>query len=296
MACRRIVKLRRGLLLWPLVGPTRATARRASVGSTEATTDGSTGFGVVGPKQNGPTRRHHSPAIAGPSCPSRLQPVATVPGRGENWLRPRTGCGTIGRGVVRAGLPTRISGPTGVRNRSEISPCWHPICKSLSDYSSGPRPAGYGPTRGWAGKPGPDAVAQGGCPASSLFRHRRPVPSSWGGPPVFLPPHRRDGPILVTGHETSPAAHRLQVPSSRNPSGETIQTAPDRAAGRAMPMECIRCGEPLVSILERSRKLCASCFLHPGPQAERRPQETPAERRSDAPMGPAGEAEERGER
>src|ERR1700681_1897007 len=35
MACRRIVKLRRGLLLWPLVGPTRATARRASVSSTE---------------------------------------------------------------------------------------------------------------------------------------------------------------------------------------------------------------------------------------------------------------------
>jgi hypothetical protein len=35
MACRRIVKLRRGLLLWPLVGPTRPTARRASVSSTE---------------------------------------------------------------------------------------------------------------------------------------------------------------------------------------------------------------------------------------------------------------------
>src|SRR5439155_16309275 len=35
MACRRIVKLRRGLLLWPLVGPTRATARRASVSSIE---------------------------------------------------------------------------------------------------------------------------------------------------------------------------------------------------------------------------------------------------------------------
>src|ERR1700720_3502771 len=35
MACRRIVKLRRGLLLWPLVGPTRATARRALVSSTE---------------------------------------------------------------------------------------------------------------------------------------------------------------------------------------------------------------------------------------------------------------------
>src|SRR5262249_56019097 len=35
MACRRIVKLRRGLLLWPLVGPTRATARRVSVSSTE---------------------------------------------------------------------------------------------------------------------------------------------------------------------------------------------------------------------------------------------------------------------
>src|ERR1700687_4761647 len=30
-----MVKLRRGLLLWPLVGPTRATARRASVSSTE---------------------------------------------------------------------------------------------------------------------------------------------------------------------------------------------------------------------------------------------------------------------
>jgi hypothetical protein len=36
MACRRIVKLRRGLLLWPLVGPTRATALRASVSSTAA--------------------------------------------------------------------------------------------------------------------------------------------------------------------------------------------------------------------------------------------------------------------
>ena len=35
MACRKIGKLRRGLLLWPLVGPTRATARRASVSSTE---------------------------------------------------------------------------------------------------------------------------------------------------------------------------------------------------------------------------------------------------------------------
>src|ERR1700732_3096596 len=35
MACRRIVKLRRGLLLWPLVGPTRTTARLASVSSTE---------------------------------------------------------------------------------------------------------------------------------------------------------------------------------------------------------------------------------------------------------------------
>ena len=35
MACRGIVKLRRGLLLWPLVGPTRATAWRASVASTE---------------------------------------------------------------------------------------------------------------------------------------------------------------------------------------------------------------------------------------------------------------------
>jgi hypothetical protein len=35
MAYRGIVKLRRGLLLWPLVGPTRATARRASVSSTE---------------------------------------------------------------------------------------------------------------------------------------------------------------------------------------------------------------------------------------------------------------------
>src|SRR5262245_13746387 len=35
MACRRIVKLRRGLLLWPLVGPTRATARRASVSSSD---------------------------------------------------------------------------------------------------------------------------------------------------------------------------------------------------------------------------------------------------------------------
>src|SRR5262249_19137668 len=29
----------RGLLLWPLVGPTRATARRVSVSSTEATSD-----------------------------------------------------------------------------------------------------------------------------------------------------------------------------------------------------------------------------------------------------------------
>src|SRR5262245_42196545 len=36
MACRRIVQLRRRLLHWPLVGPTRATARRASVSSTEA--------------------------------------------------------------------------------------------------------------------------------------------------------------------------------------------------------------------------------------------------------------------
>jgi hypothetical protein len=35
MACRRIVKLRLGLLLWPLVGPTRATAWQASVASTE---------------------------------------------------------------------------------------------------------------------------------------------------------------------------------------------------------------------------------------------------------------------
>ena len=35
MACRRIVKLRRGLLLWPLVGPTRATAWRVSLASIE---------------------------------------------------------------------------------------------------------------------------------------------------------------------------------------------------------------------------------------------------------------------
>jgi hypothetical protein len=35
MACCRMVKLRRGLLLWPLVGPPRATARRASLASTE---------------------------------------------------------------------------------------------------------------------------------------------------------------------------------------------------------------------------------------------------------------------
>ena len=35
MACRGIVKLRRGLLLWPLVGLKCATARRASVSLTE---------------------------------------------------------------------------------------------------------------------------------------------------------------------------------------------------------------------------------------------------------------------
>jgi hypothetical protein len=39
IACRRIVKLRRGLLLWPLVRPTRATARRASVTSSAESND-----------------------------------------------------------------------------------------------------------------------------------------------------------------------------------------------------------------------------------------------------------------
>ena len=40
MACRKIVKLRRGLLLRPLVGPTRATARHASVSSPEVSEHG----------------------------------------------------------------------------------------------------------------------------------------------------------------------------------------------------------------------------------------------------------------
>src|SRR5262249_51140697 len=35
MECRRNAKLRPGLLLWPLVGPPRATARRDSGSSTE---------------------------------------------------------------------------------------------------------------------------------------------------------------------------------------------------------------------------------------------------------------------
>jgi hypothetical protein len=36
MACRRFVMLRRGLLLWPLVRPTRAAARRALGPITES--------------------------------------------------------------------------------------------------------------------------------------------------------------------------------------------------------------------------------------------------------------------
>src|SRR5262245_19707073 len=47
MTCRRIVQMRRGLLLWPLVGPTRATARRASVSSTDAAKDVVARFGRI---------------------------------------------------------------------------------------------------------------------------------------------------------------------------------------------------------------------------------------------------------
>jgi hypothetical protein len=107
MACRRIVQLRRGLLLWLLVGPTRATARRASVSSTEVSEN----------------------RILGSKACSHCQPVAV-----ENREAIRTksmmndgnarALTPMGKGSI-AVLPPRLS------FRTSPSTCW-PKCFSAS--------------------------------------------------------------------------------------------------------------------------------------------------------------------
>jgi len=42
-----------------------------------------------------------------------------------------------------------------------------------------------------------------------------------------------------------------------------------------MSPRCAECGEPLVSTLERSRKVCAVCYLFHRTRAEQRPPDRP---------------------
>jgi hypothetical protein len=52
-----------------------------------------------------------------------------------------------------------------------------------------------------------------------------------------------------------------------------------RALG-AVLIKCVECGEPLVTILERSRKVCSVCYLHDRPWADRHPPHREGDRSS----------------
>src|SRR5262249_38378901 len=107
MACRRIVKLRRDLLLWPLVGPTRATARRASVSSTEAANDVVARVGVIDTDPRNEARRcfrrSHTPARL---AKARLPPPFQAEDKPSGEPRPRP----YGGPGVRPGQPAQARG------------------------------------------------------------------------------------------------------------------------------------------------------------------------------------------
>jgi hypothetical protein len=71
-------------------------------------------------------------------------------------------------------------------------------------------------------------------------------------------------------HGTRIPSHHGEGPASSSVSARashlSVSSHPVVAA-----MQCVHCGGELVSVLERSRKLCAPCFLLPPPRAKQQP-------------------------
>jgi hypothetical protein len=97
--------------------------------------------------------------------------------------------------------------------------------------------------------------------------------------------------VFESGRNCVQSAYRLLVSSLWNTSreGPLLESGGSPVGQRAMPMQCVECGGPLVSVLERSRKVCASCFLHGPPPAGQQLPRGPVDR----PERAAGEAEGR---
>jgi hypothetical protein len=74
-------------------------------------------------------------------------------------------------------------------------------------------------------------------------------------------------PKSLPGGKARGEALLRRTPSSRRPRESTARrTEQDGSERKVKPMNCSQCGETLFSALERTRGVCASCFLYYKPE------------------------------